>query len=141
MEQNEQPKFSLVNYRICKFNLDLDEAGDGSDIEINFETSGVFHKEEKSYDLSLIFKAAKDKEGLEKPYISAKIHAYFKFENTNSVADIPDYFYSNSIAMTFPFLRSFISSLSLQANARLLLLPTLNLSSLKDPLKNNTIEK
>jgi len=64
--------------------------------------------------------------------------AIFDFDDDAKEAGIPDYFYKNSIAIVYPFIRSFISSLTLQANVKLILLPTMNLSSLEAPLKENT---
>ena len=50
-------------------------------------------------------------------------------------------FISNSIAILFPYVRAFVSTLTLQANIKPILLPTLNLSSLQDILRENTTTK
>ena len=64
--------------------------------------------------------------------------ASFSFENVHELSDIPDYFYPNSIAILFPYIRAFVSTMSLQANIQPILLPTVNLIGLTDDLKNNT---
>lgn len=38
------------------------------------------------------------------------------FESARTLEDIPDYFYANSIAILFPYVRAFVSTVSLQAN-------------------------
>lgn len=48
-------------------------------------------------------------------------------------------FYANSIAIVFPYIRAFISTVTLQANlVSPILLPTMNLTSLGERLMNNT---
>lgn len=51
---------------------------------------------------------------------------------------MPSYFYRNSIAIVFPYIRAFISTVTLQANIPPIILPTMNLTSLEIPLKQNT---
>lgn len=64
--------------------------------------------------------------------------ASFQFsEDVIDIEDIPTYFYANSIAIVFPYLRAFISSLTIQANLKPMILPTMNLTSLSSPLKEN----
>lgn len=65
--------------------------------------------------------------------------AEFKFQDVNSLEEIPDYFYANSIAIIFPYLRAFVSTVTLQANIVPLLLPTMNLSNLQVELKAHTV--
>lgn len=71
--------------------------------------------------------------------ISVNCQAEFMFESARTLEDIPDYFYANSIAILFPYVRAFVSTVSLQANIPPIIIPTLNLSPLKDYLKANTI--
>ena len=49
-------------------------------------------------------------------------------------------FYKNSLAIIFPYIRAFISTLTLQSNAGLIILPTLNLTHLEKPFRENTKE-
>lgn len=140
MTEIKRAAFSLKNFRICKFSLDLDEHRSNDEIEISFDPEGVFHKETKIFEVIINFKAFKNTESKDSPYISAKMHSYFTFENVDSIEDVPPFFYGNSIAIVFPYLRAFVSNLSLQANVDLLMLPTLNLSSLEEPLAANSKE-
>ena len=64
--------------------------------------------------------------------------AEYSFQKEIEFADIPPYFYSNSIAILFPYVRAFISNLSLQANFPPMILPTMNLSDLGEELKAHT---
>ena len=60
------------------------------------------------------------------------------FNGSTSIEDIPEYFYPNSIAIIFPYIRAFVSTLSLQANVKPIVLPTINLIGLTNELKENT---
>ena len=75
------------------------------------------------------------------PKILVNCVASFKFKENISLAEIPNFFYPNSIAILFPYVRAFVSTLTLQANIKPILLPTLNLSSLQDILRENTTTK
>jgi len=54
--------------------------------------------------------------------------------------DIPDFFYKNSIAILFPYLRAYLSLVTTQANVPGIILPTYNLSGLEEELRSNTTE-
>lgn len=58
------------------------------------------------------------------------------FELTSD--ELPEFFYANSIAIIFPYVRAFISTVSLQANVPSIVLPTMNLSSLRETLAQST---
>ena len=62
----------------------------------------------------------------------------FKFSNVHSIEEIPEYFYNNSIAIVFPYLRAFITTLTSVAGIKPLILPTLNLTNLSAQLKVST---
>jgi len=64
----------------------------------------------------------------------------FEFKNVQTIEDIPDFFYKNSIAILFPYVRAYISLVTTQANVPGIILPTHNLSSLEEKLRNNTTE-
>lgn len=124
--------FKLLTYSFEKASFDLTTPHE--ELNIQFSPRGVYHSKAKKYDLFFDFSAKTENEC---PVVNVVCHAVFEFsEGTES---IPDFFYVNSIAIIFPYVRAFVSTLTLQANtASPLLLPTLNLSELKEPLKKNT---
>ena len=129
--------FSLENYFFSKVNIDI-ENKKSSEIEISFEPSGKFLSESTVYELKFIFKALTD--GSDFPFVTIECLATFKFENIKNLDEIPTYFYRNSIAIIFPYVRAFISTVTLQANIPPVILPTMNLSSLEKPLRENTAQ-
>jgi preprotein translocase subunit SecB len=130
--------FSLKKYSFNKVFIDMDKY-DGKEIFIDFDASGIHRTKENSFELNLVFKALHDEKLKEDYFVALNCKSIFDFNEEILEHGIPDYFYRNSIAIVYPFIRAFISSLTLQANVKLILLPTMNLSSLEAPLKENTV--
>ncbi len=128
--------FSFQRYviRSVSFNEPL-ESQDG--ISVEFDPSGVFDELSKTFKLELRFIA---KYGESNPHtlIDLMVEGYFLFDNILSFEEIPEYFYANSIAILFPYLRAFATVLTATGNGKPLILPTFNLSTLATPLKENT---
>lgn len=135
----ENAKFSLENYRFDRIALNLDKLQPKTSFDISFEPSGIFDNSTKSYLLTFVFTAKN--ENTSEEIISVRCVAEFSFSEIEGLGDIPGYFYNNSIAILFPYIRAFVSTLTLQANISPILLPTLNLSDLKDRLIENTVER
>ena len=130
--------FSLESFRFEEVEMHLGDTS--SSMKLSIVPSGVFFCEESRYELLFVFNALKDdmaEEGND-VVVSITCKASFKFTDIHSLNDIPDFFYSNSIAILFPYVRSFISSVTLQANVMPIVLPVMNLSSLQETLKNKT---
>lgn len=138
----EQAVFSLKNYKFDKVTLDFVDVV-SSRLRLNIEPFGEFNLASKIYTLTFIFNAFAAADGndglpMEKSLVNIRCVAEFEFKNVNVIEDIPPYFYSNSIAILFPYVRAFISTVTLQANISPIMLPTMNLSSLQEELKKNT---
>ncbi|OJX60477.1 hypothetical protein [Dysgonomonas sp. 37-18] len=129
--------FALASYKFDHLLLDMDQQ-ESKDIDIAFEPYGLFKEDENSiFNLTFIFKAFN--KNVESPFIKLRCIAEFKFEGRLTFEEIPNYFYVNSIAILFPYVRAFVSTITLQANIiPPILLPTWNLESLAEPLKMNT---
>ncbi len=134
--------FSLENFKFTFVNLDFASAPDEDDLGIDFKPSGIYYKDKHLYELKIEFIAFANLKGDKSPppFINVTVIADFDLKNTESKEDIPSFFYKNSIAIVYPYIRSFVSSLSLQANSGTLILPTLNLTMLEDTLIENTTE-
>lgn len=132
--------FSLDNYRFNKIFINSDNTPT-EDISIDFKPSGIFDSETKSFELALDFTAFSEEKGIDNYFMKITCLSIFSFDEVNTVEEIPPYFYKNSIAIVYPFIRAFVSSVSLQANVKPIILPTMNLSSLEIPLKENTVSK
>ena len=133
----EKASFSIEKYIFDKVNINL-ENHTSNKLSVDFKPSGVFYKETSTYDLSFDFSAYTDNDKETKPFVNIRCIGTFKFTSLSSFEDIPPYFFRNSIAILFPYLRAFVSIVTNQANIPPVVLPTMNLVSLEKPLKDNT---
>lgn len=130
--------FSLMKYSFDKVLIDY-TLKVNSELSLNFEPKGVFKQEEDKSIFELTFTFTSAEKGSTADFINIECNATFVFAEQISFKEIPSYFYANSIAILFPYIRAFISTVTLQANYSPFVLPTMNLSSLEEPLKRNTI--
>jgi preprotein translocase subunit SecB len=142
MEATHPAIFQLNRFSIPKFSFEEPEAN-YSIVDVNFNPIGLYNSSNGDYKLTLHFKAiaSTDKPKEEKEYkelIHAETEAYFILNEKPSFENIPDFFYSNSIAIIYPYIRAFVSNITLQSGLRLLVLPILNLNSLSETLKKQT---
>lgn len=130
--------FSITNYQFDYVSMDLGKKGNNN-LELKFDTSGLFDEEQSMFELTFsVFVKSEDKD---EPFVSIQCRGQFAFQNKVSFTSIPDYFYGNCIAILFPYVRSYVSIISTQANIKGIILPTLNLTSLESDLRNNTTKK
>lgn len=133
----EKASFSIDRYYFDKVLIDL-QNHTSDKLFVDFKPSGVFNSKDSTYKLTFDFLAYTSDEKDTSPFVNIKCNGIFKFENVNSLEEIPSYFYRNSIAILFPYLRAFVSIVTNQANTPPVVLPTMNLISLEKPLKENT---
>lgn len=129
-------KFQLSNYFFNKFELNF-QKDTPKDVNVNFDVRGEYNAEKNLFDIHLLFTAF-PKTSREDNFIKVNCIGTFQLQNVNKIDEIPEYFYSNAIAILFPYLRSSVSILTVQANITALVLPTFNLTELGEPLRNNT---
>ena len=129
--------FAFKSYTFSNVEMNMGLFSDQSPLDLSFSPSGVFDPTTSSYHLRFAFTATQG-EGVN---VIVKIicEAVFEFKEPLNINEIPDYFYPNSLAIVFPYVRSFVSSVTLQANKDTpILIPTLNLTGLQATLKENT---
>lgn len=131
----EKAAFKLDNYHFTKASLDFNIPND-AELNISFNPKGVFYAKDARYDL--VFDVIVECVETNTDVVKVSCEASFSFGNTVSIEDIPDYFYPNSLAIVFPYVRAFVSTISLQANVQPVVLPTVNLMGLTEKLKEQT---
>lgn len=136
----EKAAFALVNYSFDKVIIDY-SLKSGKEIKIQFKPKGVFEKNEEKAFYNLTFNFTAKSSNKENSFVDIQCNAIFKFAHPITFEEIPSFFYANSIAIIFPYLRAFVSTVTLQANKEPIVLPTMNLSSLEKDLRDNTIER
>ena len=137
MVEAQKAAFSFEGFKVSQFSFNEGNHL-GSEINIGFEPSGKYDPNKGVFELTIKF-IAHEGDNIEMAIFDITSNAIFKFNSAIQVEEIPSYFYKNAIAIVFPYIRAFISTLTLQANTRLLKLGLMNLSALEKPLKENTV--
>jgi len=133
----EQAAFKLTDYNFSKTIIDYSHHGEG-DIDISFKVNGQYKRSDAKFYLN--FDTVAKIEGTDGIFISVKCQGIFDFKNVSSFKDIPKFFYVNCIAILFPYVRSYISTVTIQSNIKPIVLPTLNLTPLAQELIESTEE-
>ena len=136
MKGIKKAAFGFNTYRILEYSFRQNTEED-SKVTLQFDPAGEFDPSTGRFRLYFNFNAFNKTEEL--PLISAKMEAIFEFTAVNTLEELPDYFFLNSIAIVFPYMRSFISTMTLQSNGDVMILDLLNMTSLKEVLQEKTI--
>ena len=138
--EGQPASFSFSQYSFDNIRFSVDSIIPGKPFKVGFNPSCVFSKAKSSANLEL--EVAISSEGAKLPFCEVSCKASFIFNEVYSIDEIPQYFYANSLAIIYPYIRAMISLISVQANIGVpIVLPVLNLSSLSDKLKQETREE
>ena len=137
MLEAKRAEFKFNKFQVPRFSYN-ETREKQNELKLQFNPKGTFYPKESRFELSLSFIGFEEGKK-RKPIIVLDCIAEFKFANTIDFDEIPDYFYTNSVAIVFPYLRSFISTLTLQANTGVIMLGVMNFMDMQQPLKSNTV--
>lgn len=131
----ENAAFKLDKYYFINASLNFDIP---DDVTLNIEIipSGIYEQSKGIYFLNFEIKVICKETNSE--VVDVTCRAQFSFNEPVQIEEIPDYFYPNSLAIMFPYVRAFVSTITLQANVHPVVLPTVNLMGLTEELRNNT---
>lgn len=130
--------FAFRSYTFTNVEINMGDFSAESSLDLSFSPSGVYDKDAKSFILRFVFTATQGEDN--RMIVRTVCTATFEFNEPLELDEIPDYFFPNSLAIVFPYVRAFVSSVTLQANmVTPILIPTLNLTGLQSTLKTNTI--
>lgn len=140
----DKAKFQFISYHFPKFSFNIgnspsaktSEEDDG--VEVKFSASGVYDEQEMTYQLLLGVMLYGNDESI---ISEVECVAEFKFNEHTRLETIPEFFYPNCIAIVYPYIRSFLSLITTQSNNRGIILPTWNLTSLGNGLKEKTVRR
>ena len=130
--------FSFEDYKFTRFSIKFGELNDNESLGIDFVPSGEYDPKTGLFKLTLNFVAIA--ETSKRPVISVECVALFRFGEILPIENLPEYFFTNSTAILYPYIRAFVSTLTLQANYNAFVLPTLNVALLGERLKSDTVE-
>ncbi|MCF8278127.1 MAG: hypothetical protein K9J17_15445 [Flavobacteriales bacterium] len=128
--------FQFTNFKVPEFYYK--ESIDKSvDLVMDMKPRGEFIEATGEFELWVDFKAYDKHTGLE--IIKMTTCSLYRFNEHPLTFDlIPEYFYSSALAITFPFIRAFVSTFTAQAEVNRIVLGLLNLMSFKEELRANT---
>ncbi|WP_320970672.1 protein-export chaperone SecB [Bacteroides nordii] len=127
-------KFRLKQYIIDKSIFDYDGKELSSERNIGFDVKGTI-KNNNIFELTLGTKIADENKSLK---IFVQVVATYEFDSDIAPDLLSDMFYKNAPAIIFPYVRAYVSSLTVLSGIDAINIPTMNLSSIADDLKNNT---
>lgn len=127
-------KFRLKQYIIDKSIFDYDGKELSSERNIGFDVKGTI-KNNNIFELTLGTKIADENKSLK---IFVQVVATYEFDSDIAPDLLSDMFYKNAPAIIFPYVRAYVSSLTVLSGIDAINIPTMNLSSIADDSKNNT---
>lgn len=140
MERTQPASFQLHGFSIPEFTF-KEVPSEYSNVQTNLFPSGIYDTSLGEYTLVVAFIANAFKVNNPtdtRELLSGFLRATFEIDEHPSLDNIPEFFYQNCLAIMFPYIRAFISNITLQAGTRVLILPLLNLTHLTETLKKNT---
>jgi len=114
------------------YSRDEDEESNVFDIKPH----GVLNPEKKQFQLQLSV-TLKDLE--ERIYIEVDMVGLFQYQGDEE--QVKPFIYLNSSAILFPYIRAYISNLTANSGSSTVILPTMNLSGMREELEKNTYIK
>lgn len=132
MSEVTKASFRFTHFTIKESHIIVREDGD-NDFELSFIPSGVVFPSKNSFELEIAFEAV-DKNGLVE--IKVISNGFFQYSNIPDITNTK-FFTENASAIVFPYIRAYISTLTVQSGITPIVLPTLNLTGMSETLKKN----
>lgn len=132
----ENSFFQFDNFIITKSVFELVQNEDVGELSVGFKSEGKLDFEKGRFNLELGIFISDSSDSLK---IEIDSIGYFNFENLDRDS-LSNFLFVNAPAILFPYLRAYISSLTTLSGIRPIVLPTLNLTSLKEDLESNIEE-
>ncbi len=131
----EKSSFGFVDFKITRSFFDFEKER-GNELNVEFYPHGKFFVKTNLFRLYLSIEIVDIKK---EKLIEIATESIFKFNNIDE-DNLYKFFTLNAPAIIFPYIRAYISTLTIQSGFKPILLPTLNLVALSEELNKN-IEK
>lgn len=134
--------FAFEDYKFLEAYINLFALSEDITLKLDFHPAGEYDPSTGEYKISLKFSASMEGTDADTiKVIEVSCLALFKFRQALQFEQLPAFFFTNSTAIVYPYIRAFISTLTAQANYNAIILPTLNISALGAELKEKTVVK
>lgn len=136
MENIKKSPFSFNNFHVAEFSIkrNPNEVGTAG---FDFEPKGFINEKDGTYMLEIAFSVTDSNDAYQ---ITANCLAFFNFDKSvSSVDEISNFFYGNAPAIAFPYIRSFVASVTALSGLEAIHLPLLHFPAIIGTrLKENT---
>ncbi len=129
--ETKQSSFQFIDFLIEKSVIKRKPVKKKDNISIDIKPTGIYYKENNKFQLNLdvILTTAS-----ERVYAEVRAIGLFLISNDKS-KDVDDFFCLNAPAILFPHVRAYLYALTSLSGMGTVVIPTLNLTHLKDPLR------
>jgi preprotein translocase subunit SecB len=139
MQHNmENIAFQFKSFLVKRSLIELNDGEPDESFNVSINPSGEIFPSRSVFQLKLEIKVYDNKEVIN---IDLVVLASFVFNTNIKKTELDNYFFVNAPAIVFPYVRAYLSTLTNLSGLRPLNLPTLNLTTLKDKLKQNTRDR
>lgn len=138
MNKGIQAEFRFDSYLISKSLIEIKDRSErvDKDLSVSFSPSGVVSKDMLNVELDV--NLTNENKSL---LVNLSMNGIFVFKEDLKIDILNGAFCSNAIAIMFPYIRAYISTLASLSGIGSLMLPTLALTNLGDVLKDNLREE
>ncbi len=133
----ENTTFQFQDFLVKRSLIELNDGEPDKSFNIAINPSGKIFSSKSLFQLKLEIKVYDNNEVIN---IDLVVLASFVFNANIRKSDLDNYFFVNAPAIVFPYVRAYLSTLTNLSGLKPIILPTLNLTNLKDKLKQNTKE-
>ena len=135
MKKTTKPNsaFKLNSFTIIEFHIERNPVKQGKS-DIIIKPSGQLDKTAQTFNLILDVAVKDENESFK---ISLTAVGIFSFNSQIEEQELSNYFLTNAPAIIFPYIRAYISSVTALSGLKTVNLPVMNMSYLKDELKEN----
>ncbi|RYE91298.1 MAG: hypothetical protein EOO37_00695 [Cytophagaceae bacterium] len=128
-------KFTLQGVQVKESFFTQSEAY-SDEFKVSIEPSGIIRSTEHTFQLHLKVRIYDEGGSFE-----ARVHQVgnFVFNREIQEAELSQYFLVNAPAILFPFVRSYVSALTALSGYSTITIPAMNLLSMREQLKENTV--
>ncbi len=138
MANTEISQFQFKGFQILNSHIEnIESEKISGSLTLDFSPRGERHVSNNEFKLYLGVKI-KDENDVFK--VSIEAVGIYSFGPEQEEKTLSNFFYVNAPAILFPYIRAYISTLTTLSGINTVILPTINLTSLCDNLKDNTKE-
>lgn len=132
----KQSIFSFKGYLIQESHIIRKPKRQEKAFKIEISPTGHYFKTKKEFQLELKVRVFEENLRFDANILCI---GFFSFKDLNAEEDLSNYFYTNAPAILFPYVRAHIAALTALSGMEVINIPTMNLTTLVNELKNNTI--